>query len=343
MNTQKQQGLDSMASANLEPVLAALNRMIDQPATTSSMAQPDRRDGSVYRCPPSLLLALKAALVTGRPLLLQGRPGSGKSSIAAYVARNLGWRYYEFVVDARTEPNDLLWRFDLVRRLADAQIKEAGGVLADTDYVEPGVLWWMLDDASARFRGATELPSTPAVDPNDEINRHRTGGGAVLLIDEIDKAEPDVPGGLLVPLGSFRFTVQETGTVIDAGIQQSPRLVIVTTNDDRELPAPFLRRCVVHRLEPPDEADLIEIAKRHLLADGYDPDAFSEEETDLLERLAAGVAEAGQVAEASEHCPSVAEYLDAVRAMRQLGTSLSAEDLSFVESLILRKQENANW
>lgn len=336
--------LDPEASHRMSKALAGLDNMSDSQTATSGFLQPDRRDGSVYRCPPSLLLALKTALVTGRPLLLQGRPGSGKSSIAAYVARNLGWRYYEFVVDARTEPNDLLWRFDLVRRLADAQVMERGGSLNDHDYVEPGPLWWMLDQAGARFRGSAEAPARFAIDPNAKDNEGRAIDGCVLLIDEIDKAEPDVPGGLLVPLGSFRFTVQETGAVVDAGSSASSRLVIITTNEDQELPSPFVRRCVVHRLEPPSQEDLLQIANSHLRTEGVDPETISAEDRQLLDRLAANVAYMAEEAQDDggyDHYPSIAEFLDAVRALRQL-SSLDQADRDFIERLLLRKRDGAD-
>ena len=112
---------------------------------------------------------------------------------------------------------------------------ERGGSLNDHDYVEPGPLWWMLDQNGARFRGSEQAPAQFATDPNAEDNADRSGGGAVLLIDEIDKAEPDVPGGLLVPLGSFRFTVQETGAVVDAGSSAATPIPVAT-------PALFTRR-----------------------------------------------------------------------------------------------------
>ena len=82
---------------------------------------PDRRDGRVYLMPEKLESAVEVALATGRPLLLRGEPGTGKSSLAAYVARKRRWRYFEHVVTSQTQARDLLWTFDGVRRLADAQ------------------------------------------------------------------------------------------------------------------------------------------------------------------------------------------------------------------------------
>src|SRR6185437_14263490 len=117
---------------------------------------PDRRDGAVYVLDDQLRLAVDVALATGRPLLLRGEPGSGKSSLAAFLARNLGWRYYEHVVSSRTTAQDLLWSFDSMRRLADASAPghEGGPAgLDDASYTEPGVMWWALDRESALRRG----------------------------------------------------------------------------------------------------------------------------------------------------------------------------------------------
>ena len=101
-------------------------------------------------------MAVEVALATGRPLLLRGEPGSGKSSLAAFIARNLGYRYYETVITSHSSAQDLLWKYDLVRRLADAQTRGAQGdkaPLSDYDYIEPGVLWWVFDRESAALRG----------------------------------------------------------------------------------------------------------------------------------------------------------------------------------------------
>src|SRR5438034_9521424 len=110
----------------------------------------DRRDGSVYYFHhDDIVLAVNVALVTGRPLFLQGPSGSGKSSLARTIARNMKRRYYERVISSRTTVRDLLWHFDVLRRLQDAQVKEPGVTLSVTDYIEPGVLWWAFDPMSA--------------------------------------------------------------------------------------------------------------------------------------------------------------------------------------------------
>ena len=132
---------------------------------------PDRRDGRVYRYDPPLKLAVEVALVTGRPLLIRGKPGSGKSSLAAYVARNLGWRYYEHIITARTQARDLLWTYDVVRRLANAQTrrKKSDPDLYDFDYVEPGVLWWAFDRATAP--SVEESPKASGLRKNQPSSR----------------------------------------------------------------------------------------------------------------------------------------------------------------------------
>jgi MoxR-like ATPase len=297
---------------------------------------PDRRDGRVYVFEPEQQLAVEVALVTGRPLLLRGKPGTGKSSFAGFLARNLGWRYYEHVVTARTQARDLLWTFDVVRRLGDAQMRrESGAELYDFDYVEPGVLWWAIDPNSAARRGVPALdrpPARPSADPEDVINRDRPHRDrAVVLMDEIDKADPDVPNNLLVALGSYQFRVEETNTAVPgrdgtgpdrSGAEVLPPLVVITTNEERELPLAFTRRCVVYRLEPPSAERLVEIAERHARSEGRTVRAT---ERRLFLRIAQRVIELREQAGArNAPSPSTAEYLDAVRACRALKIDVGA-------------------
>jgi MoxR-like ATPase len=107
----------------------------------------DQRDGSVYVYSNDIVLAVNVALATARPLLIRGASGSGKSSLAANIARKMRWRYYESVISSRTQARDLLWTFDTVRRLSDAQTE----LREMSAYIKPGVLWWAFDNASARL------------------------------------------------------------------------------------------------------------------------------------------------------------------------------------------------
>jgi MoxR-like ATPase len=286
---------------------------------------------------------VEVALVTGRPLLLRGAPGSGKSSLAAYVARNLGWRYYEHTVTASTQAESLLWHFDVVRRLADAQVHggHPGFVLNDLDYVEPGPLWWVFNPDSARQRGFSEKslrslgvrpPATYGRDPNTELNAARHPDRAVLLIDELDKADPEVPNALLVPLGSRRFRVTDIDVeiawkAVPAEDDGTPGafgaagrlLVVVTTNEERQLPPAFLRRCVVHRLDHPDADRLVEIAKLH-----FGETLLGEEGVAVCKELALRVEiMRTEAIESARRPPSTAEYLDAARACLTLSADVN--------------------
>jgi MoxR-like ATPase len=292
-------------------------------------AMPDRRDGSVYVMPDEVALAIEVALVTGRPLLLRGEPGSGKSSLAPYVARERNWRYYEEVVTSRTQPRDLLWRYDSVRRLADAQ---AHDLQEDYAYVEPGVLWWAMAPASALTCGSGQLDGPQlAVDPRAEINARRDLQGAVVLIDEIDKADPDLPNGLLVPLGSGEFVVSETGTVVRPGVVR--RLIVVTTNEERELPQAFLRRCVVVWLPEPDEERLLAIAKEH-------SERWNRADQDLARAVAAELLKARQEAVSRAiRPPSIAEFLDALWACRSLEIRVGDPEWDRLRGLTLLKPQ----
>jgi MoxR-like ATPase len=225
--------------------------------------------------------AIYTALGANRPLLVRGEPGVGKTQLAEAAARALNRVFLSITVDSRTESRDLRYTFDAVRRLSEAQLLGAlkvgpaselgsgsqtptsgtaktlpnrsalAGLRRQLDprrFVVPGLLWWAFDWQSAQIQARRSRTSPLFTSADWQAAK----GGAVLLIDEIDKAETEVPNGLLEPLGSRRFGVP--AGLPDVMMQaDNPPLVIITTNEERALPDPFLRRCVVLTLRLPDE------------------------------------------------------------------------------------------
>jgi MoxR-like ATPase len=292
----------------------------------------DRRDGKLYRYTPDIKLAVRVALAVSRPLLVFGPSGCGKSSLVFNLARVLGRRYYEFVVHSRSEARDLYYRFDAVRRLGEAQVGAAGdsqeGWRNSYPFIDPGPLWWVYSPATAKVRGSSaQTPGVRcALDPGiwppefDDPGRRSPAvedatPPAVLLIDEIDKADPDFPNNLLVPLGSRQFLVEETGDLIrlegaTAGVHAP--LVIITSNRERELPVAFIRRCVVLEIAPFSDDELVDLAKATFRENGV----VATENWRRIAEAVRGVREYDQQV-------SPAEYLDTVRAIDLLGVGFA--------------------
>ncbi|MBL8615678.1 MAG: AAA family ATPase [Deltaproteobacteria bacterium] len=282
-------------------------------------------------------LALQAALVTGRPLLVRGLPGVGKSQLARAAAQALGRALVLQTVDARTEPRDLMYRIDAVQRLADAQIplKRAAAAapaegtagkrakapqtnaerLALHNYVQPGALWFAFNWAEAAGLKAKSAGAACA-----HWFEKRAQNGVVVLIDEIDKAEADVPNALLDVLGNGGFTGPDGARVsVPAGTR--PPLVVITTNEERAVPDAFLRRCLVLHLELPEKRDeLIKyVEPRAKLHVGGLDDAVLRE---AAERLADDREEARKLGLAA---PGLAELIDLLRAVSKLATGRDAQ------------------
>ncbi len=295
----------------------------------------DARDGEVYVLPAEdpLWLAVRIARITGRPLLLRGEPGTGKSSLAAKVAKDENWRYYEHNVTARTEVTDLLWTFDAVRKLSKASTTEST-TLDDHEFVEPGALWWAFNREQARRRGRDADTTNNAAEPAADLNTGRSVDGSVVLIDEIDKADPDVPNGLLVALGSGRFRVTETGTDVELKPDVAV-LVVITTNNERDLPPAFERRCIVHELTPANTDQLVAIALAHATHEGRRLTAPNQAR---IRRIAEKVTDLqGQARDKKLRVPGTAEFLDAVWACLDTDIDPDGPKWEFVNSMTLAK------
>ena len=205
--------------------------------------------------------ALMAAEAAERPLLVRGEPGTGKSQLARAAAEATQRLFLSAVVNARTECQDLQWQFDAVARLGEAQAlahcsaDEIPRRINPLRFLSPGPLWWVFDWASAQDQYTLcdhRLELAPTCPDGWEPGR-----GSVLLIDEIDKADTDLPNGLLETLGNGDFAVPYLGASVRQSQDCPPPLVIITTNEERELPAAFLRRCLVLPLSLPEADDAL--------------------------------------------------------------------------------------
>ena len=288
---------------------------------TPSKALPENKV-SPYIYSEPIILAVNIALATERPLLIRGAPGSGKSSLAKNIAFQLDWAYYEEVISSRTQAQDLLWRFDSLRRLHDAQAQ----LLHDPviPYINPGVLWWAYDSESAVRRGAPENVSVEAAECPGQISKN--SDHSVVLLDEIDKADPDLPNNLLVPLGASQFRVTESGFLVEV---KNPPLILITTNEERDLPKAFLRRCVILTIERPDNNQLLKIAKAHYGSSGSDIKLY-EAIIEIMDKI---IDKKGNI----NGLLSTAEYLDTIRTCRELGVKPGEAILNDIALMTLSK------
>jgi MoxR-like ATPase len=187
-----------------------------------------------------LVEAVNLAIYLQRPLLLKGEPGCGKTQLASAVAYELELKLEPWYVKSTSRARDGLYVYDAVGRLRDAQLA-ASGRLSD-DQIQ------QLDKPQTYLRwGALGRAF---------LSQQRT----VVLIDEIDKADIDFPNDLLLELDKLRFLVEETGQEIVAKVAP---IVIITSNDEKDLPDAFLRRCLFHYVEFPSQERLVQIMHEH--------------------------------------------------------------------------------
>lgn len=299
---------------------------------------------SVHVFDADTVAALHAAEITGRPLLLRGDPGTGKSETARAAAAAVGRPFVSVVIDGRTEPTDLKWRFDAVARLADAQVAKTDCALREERaYLLPGPLWWAYSWQSAQTR-LTEVNR----DRKHELVAPGTlpekwtpeSGRVVLLIDEIDKADPDLPNALLEVLANLGFREPYGGTEISCSEATRP-LVIITTNEERELPHAFLRRCLVHRLELPDDPDelinwLVQVGSRHqetLAWPGNCSDDVMKEAAGYVADARKRLADTGR----GRYLPGTSEFLDMIKVLAATPANKLNERLEQLKQLALNK------
>jgi MoxR-like ATPase len=186
---------------------------------------------SSYVATNDLKIAVNAAIRLERPLLIKGEPGTGKSVLAAEVARALNAPLLEWHIKSTTKAQQGLYEYDAVSRLRDGQLGDER-VKDISNYIKRGKLW--------------EAFAAPE--------------RCVLLIDEIDKADIEFPNDLLQELDRMEFFVYETGETIRA---KTRPIVLITSNNEKELPDAFLRRCFFHFIKFPDAETMRQIVEVH--------------------------------------------------------------------------------
>ncbi len=215
-----------------QQVFAFAQNMPNVPATKTRKMTIMRFEGtSAYIAEKDLKIAVNAAITLERPLLVRGEPGTGKTELAKQVAAALDLELIEWHIKSTTKAQQGLYEYDAVSRLRDSQLGD-DRVNDVRNYIKRGKLW----DA---FQSDKKV---------------------VLLIDEIDKADIEFPNDLLQELDKMEFFVYETGETIQA--KQRP-VVIITSNNEKELPDAFLRRCFFHYIKFPDAATLQQIVDVH--------------------------------------------------------------------------------
>ena len=384
-------------------------------------------------------LAVEMALAAGRPLLVRGEPGSGKTQLARAAAQELNRHFMAQIINGSSEGQDLLWSYDPVARLHDAQTlaaeaavkaaqqdvsaeeeegqdqsgqaaaaganrkktaryrrkksvkqrgdrdqlfkllrsgtaagpnrncpleRSCGGSLDPGSYVSPGILWWALDCVSARRQH--EQCRCPGYQPT--FSRCPAGDmaaaellaaarrGFVVLLDEIDKADASLPNALLEVLGNGSFQVPLLNQLITVPQGREKPLVIITTNEERELPPAFVRRCLVLNLRFDDERHLRNWWNKQAY---QNPDACRADQFQPDRALIGWLAERGEVhfegffsAKVRERAAELlvrdrreakqlgmvragqAEYLDLLRALREMtAPEDSSQQLALLERI----------
>ena len=184
-----------------------------------------------YISTEDLTIAVNASITLERPLLVKGEPGTGKTELARQIAENLGVDIFEWNIKSTTRAQQGLYEYDAVSRLRDSQLGDAK-IKNISNYIRKGKIWETFENKKK----------------------------CVLLIDEIDKADIEFPNDLLQELDRMDFYVYETGQTIKANTRP---IIIITSNNEKELPDAFLRRCFFHYIKFPDIDTLGKIIQVH--------------------------------------------------------------------------------
>lgn len=243
-----------------------------------------------YIATGDLKLAVNAAIALQKPLLIKGEPGTGKTMLAEEVAQSLNLPLIQWHIKSTTKAQQGLYEYDAVSRLRDSQLGDER-VHDISNYIVKGKLWEAFD---------SEVP-------------------VVLLIDEIDKADIEFPNDLLQELDRMEFYVYETKKIIQA--KHRP-IIIITSNNEKELPDPFLRRCFFHYIQFPNQETLQQIVAVHY------PDIAEKLTQEAIQYFA-------QIRDVNDlkKKPSTSELLDWLKLLR-----LENIDAKVLQSMLSKKQ-----
>ena len=215
------------------------------------MARLDEFSGSdMYILDEDLAKAFLIARILGKPLLLEGEPGTGKTKLAQEYAGHTGLPIFEFPVTSESKVSHLVSNFDDVMRLMDSQ-----AVIANAQMEQAG-LKTRLD---LKGRKIDNLQDYVRLGPLAKAYQTKN---SVMLIDEIDKAPREFPNNLLYVINDRKAVIPETGEIIETTLEDMPSIVI-TSNHEQDLPAPFIRRCVYHYIEFPGPKRMRDILRLH--------------------------------------------------------------------------------
>jgi MoxR-like ATPase len=275
------------------------------------------QDPAGYFVSPELADAVNVAIALGQPLLLTGEPGTGKTQLAHHLAYRLfgeGATPIIFNTKTTSTARDLFYGYDAIRHFRDAQlarVADGNSQVASSveDYITYQGLGLAILLANPRAKVAHLLPPELRDAPVRQ---------SVVLIDEIDKAPRDLPNDVLDEIERMRFEVKETGARFEAPEEYRP-IVILTSNSERLLPDPFLRRCVFHHLEYPEQQELLKIVSLRLGLDEQRPDPTKQ-------WIAAAIKKFEEIRARLNRKPATAELLGWLRLLEEVQRETGTRD-----------------
>ena len=300
------------------------------PSTIDALPRDRHTDPRDYDPGDDLAAAVNVALMLGRPLLVTGEPGTGKTELARSVAWQLGYPLFRFDTKSSSVARDLFYTYDSIGRFDAAYLRAArerkGGESAaalpeidDRDFIHYQALGQaiLLANTMDALKGWLAKPDAYREWlPKDWPEKEQPPCRAVVLIDEIDKAPRDFPNDLLAEIEELRFTIPELGNVVRQATKDFQPVVVITSNSEKHLPDAFLRRCVYHHIAFPDgdRERLTKIIRSRTGLDANDP--LLADSIEFLARVRS-MAKLGKK-------PATAEFIDWLAYLRGIGAESRA-------------------